>query len=176
VLTKPLGTGIYSTALKMGALSASGEKVFYEVMSALNRFASDGALAHGANACTDVTGFGLIGHALEMAEASEVTIVIDAPALPLLPGVLEHAAAGYLTGGGMANREFAKDKVRLEGGISSEMEMLVYDAQTSGGLLVSLPAAESERFLESVREKGVRDAAVVGEVVPPGDSKIIVRG
>ena len=175
VLTKPIGTGIYSTALKHDALSPEQEEYFYSVMTMLNRVAAEEMKRSGATACTDVTGFGLLGHALEMAEASDVTIAIDAGAVPKLPGVLGLAEKGYLTAGGTANREYVKDKLTMEGELTPEMEMLLYDAQTSGGLLVAVPRDRADGFLESIHARGVRDAGIVGEVLAAADTRIVLR-
>ena len=175
VLTKPLGTGIYSTALKKGALSDDQERLFYDVMVALNKAAAEGLADFHASACTDVTGFGLLGHALEMAEESNRTVLLDASAIPKLPGVVELAGRGFLTGGGMANREFARDKIELGGGITPEIEMLLYDAQTSGGLLVSLPAGEAGAYVSAISGDGALSAAMIGEIDGPSDTRIVVR-
>ncbi len=175
VLTKPLGTGIYSTALKHGALSPEQEEFYYASMVTLNRVASLVMKKYGAAACTDVTGFGLLGHALEMAEASDVTIALDVDRVPKLPEVLELAERGYLTGGGMANREYVKNKLIFSGELAPEMEMLLYDAQTSGGLLVALPRERGDDFLEEIHARGIRDAGIIGEILKAVDTRIIVR-
>jgi selenide,water dikinase len=174
VLTKPLGTGIYSTALKNGALGAAREKLFYDVMSALNRAASEGLHDLGAHACTDITGFGLLGHALEMARASNVTLRIDAAALPLLPDALDLAGRGFLTGGGMSNREYVKEDLAIEGTLPSALEMTLVDPQTSGGLLVALPPDAARRYLKVLAKRGVREAAIVGEATAPGDRRLVI--
>lgn len=175
VLTKPLGSGIYSTALKKDALSREDERLFYGVMTALNRAASEAMKAFDAHACTDVTGFGLLGHALEMAESSDVAIAFDVENVPALPRALEFAENGYLTGGGMSNREFVKDKMAVEGTLSPSLEMLLYDPQTSGGLLVAITADKAEPYLEAIRDSGVGDAAIIGEVLPFEDKRIILK-
>ena len=175
ILTKPLGTGIYATALKNGALSKRREKKFYDCMSELNRDAAEKMYDFGAHACTDITGFGFLGHALEMAASSTVSLVIDTRALPLLPGALELAERGFLTGGGMSNREYAKDDVSFEGKIPPPLEMLLYDPQTSGGLLVAIPAKKAGRYMAALKKRGVKDAAVIGLVEAPAESKIVLK-
>ena len=175
ILTKPLGTGIYSTALKNGALSPSREKLFYKTMATLNHDAALGLHRLGANACTDVTGFGLLGHALEMAVASDVSLFIDAKKLPLLPGVAKLAADGFLTGGGMSNHEFVKDELEIEGKISPAFLMLLCDPQTSGGLLVSIPRRKAARYLAALEKRGVVSATVIGEVEAPTDRRLVIR-
>ena len=174
VLTKPLGTGIYSTALKNGALGPEREQFFYEVMSNLNRVAAEGLGDFGAHACTDITGFGLLGHALEMARASNVTLRFDAAALPLLPDAAELAGRGFLTGGGMSNREYVKEDLAFEGAMPGGFEMILVDPQTSGGLLVALAPDAARRYVETLGRRGVRDAAIVGEAIPPGDKRLVV--
>lgn len=175
VLTKPLGSGIYSTALKKDKLSEDDERSFYSVMTALNRTASEAMKAFDAHACTDVTGFGLLGHALEMAESSDVAIAFDVENVPALPRALEFAEKGYLTGGGGSNREFVKDKLALSGTLSPAKEMLLYDPQTSGGLLVAITADKAEPYLEAIRDSGVGDAAIIGEVLPFEDKRLILK-
>jgi len=175
VLTKPLGSGIYSTALKNGALSGEEEKLLYGVMSSLNDIASEEMLSHGANACTDITGFGLLGHLLEMMQESGTTAVIDCNELPLMPDLVDFAARGFLTGGGMANYNFATHEVRIDGELSPEFGMILYDPQTSGGLLVSLPGDKAEGYVASLRKRGVGDARIVGEVVAERKEKIVIK-
>jgi selenide,water dikinase len=174
ILTKPIGSGIYSTALKNGALSSAREKLFYRLMTDLNREAAEGLHAFGATACTDVTGFGLLAHALEIAIHSDVTLRIRAHDVPMLPGALELARRGFLTGGGMANREYAKDDIAYEGRVSPALEMLLHDPQTSGGLLVTMPRRKAPRYLEALAKRGVK-AAVIGEVEVPEDRRIVVE-
>lgn len=174
VLTKPIGTGIYSTALKNGALSPRRERLFYRGMAALNRDAAEGLHRFGARACTDITGFGLLGHALELARASDVSLRIDTRAIPILPGALDLATRGFLTGGGMANHEYVKEDLASEGRISPALAMLLCDPQTSGGLLVALPRRSAARYLAALRKRGVREAAVIGEVESPSDKRLIL--
>lgn len=172
VLTKPIGSGIYSTALKNAALDKEREQILYDTMSALNSIASKEMAAAKASACTDITGFGLLGHTLEMAQASDVTIRIETGSLPVLPEALDYARQGFLTGGGMSNREFALEEVRVEGNLTGDMEMLLYDPQTSGGLLVSLPADSVERYVKTLHAQGIGSAAVIGEVLETGEKRI----
>jgi selenide,water dikinase len=174
ILTKALGTGIYSTALKNGALDRDREKILYEAMVTLNSAASSGMVDAGADACTDVTGFGLLGHALEMAQSSDVTLRIEIGELPVLPGALDYARDGYLTGGGMTNRQFALEELRVEGGLSNEMEMLLYDPQTSGGLLISVPASSAQSYVEMLRSRGIESASVIGEVLEAGEKRLFI--
>jgi selenide,water dikinase len=154
VLTKPIGTGVIATALKRGMAKAEHVDAAVESMTRLNRTEAE---AHG---CTDITGFGLLGHAREMALASGVTLEIDAAALEFLPGALEYSAAGARPGGLNNNREFASCAVRIEGAIDDALEALLYDPQTSGGLLLAqAPDKVTGRVVGRVQERG--EAAVV---------------
>ena len=167
VLTKRIGTGVIGTALKRGMAAAEhvGESV--RQMLTLNRRAAEEMLRCGVHGCTDVTGFGLIGHAREMALASRVTLEIEVDRVPFLPGAVEYARLGAVPGGLMNNREFASCVV--EGGSEwpREVEDLLYDPQTSGGLLISLPEAEAGRL-----EQGVEGVYRIGRVLPR-DAKAI---
>jgi selenide,water dikinase len=146
ILTKGIGTGVISTALKQGIARQQDIEDSIASMLRLNRSAAEAMVEAGATGCTDVTGFGLIGHAREMALASGVTIEIEATAVPLLPGAAEYAAQGSLPGGLKNNREFASCVVEGGAGVAPELMALLYDPQTAGGLLVSLPADQAGRM------------------------------
>jgi selenide,water dikinase len=139
VFTKRLGTGVISTALKQGIAKESDVEAAVQSMLKLNREACEAMLTFDVHGCTDVTGFGLIGHAREMALASNVTIEIDPRAIQFLPGAVEYARLGAIPGGLKNNREFAASCV--EG--NSELDDLLYDPQTSGGLLIALPERDA---------------------------------
>jgi selenide,water dikinase len=141
-LTKPLGTGLVLTGVRNGTLGREARTAAVELMTTLNRDAAEALRPRAPHAVTDVTGFGLFGHALEVADRSGVAVVIEANRLPALPGALEAAAAGLRTGGDGRNREFAAGRLTAEG-ISAELELLGFDPQTAGGLLVSLPREQS---------------------------------
>jgi selenide, water dikinase len=138
-LTKPLGTGLVLHAAREGRPHAEGLAAAAQWMTELNRAAAEALRPFAPNAVTDVTGFGLLGHAHEVAERSEVRVVLEAKALPTLPGALEAAAAGVRTGGDRRNRDFAAAHVDADG-VSEDLLALAYDPQTAGGLLVMLPA------------------------------------
>ena len=175
VLTKPLGTGVISTALKGEMASRGAVEKMVECMVTLNRKASEWMQAFGAHACTDITGFGFIGHALEMAAASQVGLVIRSERIPFLPKALEYAGMGLLPGGAYANRDFFSCKVEVDPAVSPVLSDLLYDPQTSGGLFVSLPPEGAEKMIEAFRAERDAEAFVVGEVVEahPGRMKII---
>ena len=175
VLTKPLGTGIYSTALKNGALSGELEQDMYRVMSALNRDASEVMNVLGANACTDITGYGLVGHALEIAEESGVSLIIDFDSIPFLPAARELAEKGFLTGGGMATLKASEDRIKSNIELAGVEMMLLSDPQTSGGLLVSIERERSGKYLDMLRDRGNSEAAVIGEVAESAEAPILLR-
>jgi selenide,water dikinase len=162
VLTKPLGTGVLSTALKAGKLDEAGTKRLVDTMTQLNREASQQMLAHGVHACTDVTGFGLLGHAAHMARESGVEIAISASQAPLMEGALQGVRDGHLTGGGGTNRMFVNEMLRIEDDVDDEMMSLLCDPQTAGGLLIALPAKEADALVAALRPSHPQ-AAVVGE-------------
>jgi len=141
VFTKRLGTGVIATALKRGIAAGEHVTAAIDSMTTLNRRAAEAMLRFDVHGCTDVTGFGLIGHAREMALASNVTLEIAAQAVRLLPGAMEYAAQGAIPGGLKNNREFASCAV--EGSVPGPLEDLLYDPQTSGGLLISLPERDA---------------------------------
>jgi selenide, water dikinase len=160
VLTKPIGTGVLGTALKRGELGAAGERLLVETMATTNRQASLACREVGVHALTDVTGFGLLGHALEMAAASGVELWIEASRVPLLPGAVEAVTSGAAPGGLHANRAWVADKVRFDG-VGEVLQQLLVDPQTSGGLLASVPGDRAEELLAACTARGVR-AVVVG--------------
>lgn len=146
VLTKRIGTGVISTALKRGLASDEHVQASIESMLTLNRAAADIMTRTDAHGCTDITGFGLLGHAREMAIASGVTLEIEASLVPFLPGAVEYARAGAQPGGLKNNREFAGGCVEISGEIAPEIEALLYDPQTSGGLLVSVAPEDASAY------------------------------
>lgn len=174
ILTKAIGTGALATALKQRALSPERTKALVDSMTQLNRDASETMLRHDPHACTDITGYGLIGHANEMAEASGVAIVLRAASVPLLEGAREAAEKGYLTGGGNATRRFMMDKVRIAESVGETMTSLLFDPQTSGGLLIAV-SRESAPALLAELKKIHPHAAVVGECVARADVSIVVE-
>jgi len=172
VLTKPLGTGIIATAPKGGMASNESVTKMVESMVALNRKASERMQTFPSHACTDITGFSFIGHALEMAMASQVGMVIHSQNIPLLPGAMEYARLGLLTGGGHLNRQFFSCRVEADPGLTPLLMDVLYDPQTSGGLLISLPPSEAEKLVQELKKEERIDASVVGEVVEEPQGKI----
>lgn len=162
VLTKALGTGILSTAAKRGQLGMAEAASLVKSMTTLNAAASRAAVALGARCATDITGFGLLGHASHIARASDVTLRIDVSRVPLLPGTEASLAAGALTGGAARNEAYLEPLVEW-GRTTQEQRAYLVDPQTSGGLLVALPKAAVADYLSRVH-----GAVVVGEVLPRG--------
>ena len=165
VLTKPLGTGIVTTALKQRKASDAVVNAAVDSMVALNKTASLVARTFPVHACSDVTGFGLLGHGTEMAMGSGVSIVFHARSLPLLPGARRLAKAGFLTGGCKRNRSWLADKVIVGPKVPAGFEDIAFDPQTSGGLLIALPATRADRLVKALRARGVDAATIVGEAV-----------
>jgi selenide, water dikinase len=167
VLTKALGTGILMTAFKRDALADGSESYRAAVrsMTQLNAAAASAMLKYDVHAATDITGFGLVGHALKMAEGSGVTLEFEESDLPLLPGVLEQCRAGMIPGGGERNREYYAPSVRIVDEVSDEIATIAFDPQTSGGLLIALPEEQPLALLAELQNCGHRDAAIVGRVV-----------
>jgi len=162
ILTKPLGTGILATAIKAGLASDEAQRQAIESMATLNRRAAEIMASYPVNCCTDVTGFGLLGHALEVARASKVAITLFADQVPLLPQVLDAVRMGLLPAGSFANRNFCADRVRSRDAIDPMLLDILADAQTSGGLLMSLPEDKALEFRTDLRNHGVPNAAIIG--------------
>ncbi len=163
ILTKPLGTGVITTALKQGKAEAQWIENAVRSMTTLNRAASALAVAHpGVHAMTDITGFGLLGHGREMALGSGVVLEIDMASVPLIPGAVEALCLGATPGGLIANREFAECIVAFAPGrsIPDDLRQLLYDPQTSGGLLISVSSENAPALLESLHEAAVPGAIV----------------
>jgi len=154
LLTKALGTGITLTASREEKVAPEHLEATVESMLLLNRHPSHVAREAGVHAVTDVTGFGLLGHAHELAELSGVAVVLSAGAVPVLPGALEYARRGFLTGGASRNREALAGVVRVDAGVSAELEDVLYDPQTSGGLLMAVPEDRSSWLESRLREDG----------------------
>jgi len=174
ILTKPLGIGLMTTGLKFGLLKPSAIRKVTRVMEELNSEASKAMMRAGANSCTDITGFGLLGHALEVAEASKVTLEIELGKLPIMPEAYDMLKAEAIPGGLWTNKEFVRPKVTLKGVAENEINVLC-DPQTSGGLLISVPARTSDKLMSMLRRAHISTARPVGKVLAKGDGHIIVR-
>ena len=175
VLTKPLGVGIISTAVKRGLADEATARQAAELMAALNRDAAEAMVEAGAHACTDVTGFGLLGHLREMSAGSGVDVTLSANAVPVLPAARTFAGADVVPGGTLDNLAHVAPHVTFAPGVSPVSQLILADAQTSGGLLISLAADRVDALLDTLRARGVRDAASIGRVTGPGTGHITVE-
>lgn len=169
ILTKPIGTGAISTAIKRGAADQETINAALKAMTTSARSASESMQQIGANACTDITGFGLLGHAYEMAKASRVSFKIDSQKVPLLPNVIDLIKQGMLTRGDKNNREYTGKTVNFSQNVSREFQSALFDPQTAGGLLISIPADKVDRFIELFPA-----AKMIGEVTKSGENLIEV--
>lgn len=175
VLTKPIGVGIQTTAIKQEKISDEQLMKVTAVMAQLNQMAAKTLRSFHPNAVTDVTGFGLLGHASEMAEGTGVSLVIRAGAVPVLAGTRELAEAKAIPGGTKKNREWLQDSVSYGDGIDETEKLILCDAVTSGGLLASLPEEEAEAYVRAAHEKGLTDTAVIGQVTEKRAKAIYVE-
>lgn len=159
ILTKPIGTGVISTGIKFQKANPVAIEAQVKAMTTSAKIASELMVEHGANACTDVTGFGLLGHAYEMAKGSGVTLHINSEAVPLLPDVIELIKEKMLTRGDRNNRAYVGDTLRFSPAVSAEMQSALFDPQTAGGLLISIPENSARTILECLPE-----SRLIGEV------------
>ena len=175
VLTKPLGTGVLFNAIRDGKMLLSDvvEHVLPEV-AALNGPAMEVALNFELRACTDITGFGIVGHLLEVAQGSGVHVLLDRASLPIYPGAAEMYRKGVKTGSNARNRQMSHRFLQLPGGLSVDQEELLFDPQTSGGLLLTLPGDQAPALVAALRARGVATAAIVGELTA-GKAGVTVR-
>jgi selenide,water dikinase len=172
VLTKALGTGIITTALKKRAASAKSVRMAVRSMVALNSTASKIMRTFDVHACSDVTGYGLLGHALEMASGTRVTITLESDRLPLLDDAVRLAEAGCLTGGCRRNRDYLDDKVAIDSAVGEGLVEVAFDPQTSGGLLIALPREDAAEMVRELRRNGMKAAGVVGYAASRRNSRV----
>ena len=175
ILTKPLGTGIIATAVKRGIADKETMAKSAESMATLNKLAAEVMTEIGVNAATDVTGFGLLGHLSEMCEASRVSAKIDYKALPFLPSIKELAENGIVPGGTKRNLKFVQDKVQFGEHLTDIDKLLLADAQTSGGLLISLQAEKAEKYITKFNESSEIKALVIGEIIKKSNLIIYIN-
>ena len=175
ILTKPLGIGLISTALKAGKADDNVIEKATEMMLTLNKVPAELMVEAGASAATDITGFGLIGHSLEMARSSIVGIRLYADKIPYFSDALEYAKMGLIPGGLHKNAEFSEPFEHIPDEIPQEMIDILHCPETSGGLLISIEKNKADRLVERIKEEGFEDATVIGEVVesPRGVIEIV---
>ncbi len=166
ILTKALGTGILNNAVKFSSLNENQLNTLLASMQRLNKNASMCMQQFNANACTDITGFGLAGHSMQMAKASGTALRFFADRIPVMDGVPEAIEANMLTRGDKSNRDYAKDSVLNEGKIIKAIDHVIYDPQTSGGLLISVPEKNSIPLLTALKNSGDTVSEIIGEVLP----------
>lgn len=159
ILTKPIGTGVVSTGIKYEKASEEAKDAALKIMTTSAREASKVMQEIGANGCTDVTGFGLLGHAYEVAKASNVTLKIDSKKVPLLPTILDLIEQKMLTRGDRNNRAYVGETLKIRENVSREMQSALFDPQTAGGLLISIEESKAEKYLEKIK-----DAWIIGSV------------
>ena len=162
ILTKPLGTGIISTALKKGKASKESVQASVASMITLNDTASKIMRNYPVHACSDITGYGLLGHALEMASGSSVTLILESSKLPILHRAPRLAEKGYLTGGCQRNRDYLKDKITVDKSIREGLVEVAFDPQTSGGLLIAVAQKYTAKLVDELQANGVKAATAVG--------------
>jgi selenide,water dikinase len=175
VLTKALGTGFITTAHRSGACPEEVFQTACASMIQLNDIGRDAMLQAGAHAATDITGFGLAGHALEMAEGSKVTLVMKLSALPILPGAQPLARRPYLTRASATNASYVATQLRIDEKLESTRLEFFYDPQTSGGLLISVPADKAEGLVTDVKNRGASAACIIGEVIEREQQALILK-
>jgi len=174
VLTKPLGTGLIISAIKADKVLEEHINLATRSMVLLNKTASEAMLEVGVSACTDITGFGLMGHAYELAEASKVTLSFFAGRIPIFDGCERYVKMGLMPGVSKLSKKYLKNAIRINPKVREELVDVLFDAQTSGGLLISIPKGKAEILCTKLKEKGVLTYDVVGEVCERGDVSIIV--
>ena len=174
LLTKPLGVGILTTAAKAGLVEQALLEKLYVQMSTLNKYAHDVLVNYSVHACTDVTGFALLGHSLEMAQGSGVTVHLKAQDVPYHKEAYEMADMGFIPAGAYRNRDFAEAGVRVVGAVARALQDIFYDPQTSGGLLCAVPAAEAEACLAELQAVAP-GTQIIGYVTEKLDSAIYLE-
>ena len=174
ILTKPLGTGIINTAIKGGLASAEIIETVTHLMAALNRDAAEIMQDYPVHACTDITGFGLLGHLAEMVVDSEFGVEIQANRVPLLPEALEYAAMGLVPAGLYKNREFRQAMVDISSSVDTFIQDILFDPQTSGGLLICVARESADDLVDRLKEKGMDKTAIIGKTLPEPKGRIVV--
>jgi selenide,water dikinase len=174
LLSKPLGTGILMTAFKRDRLAIEYYTAAVRWMAELNAAAAEAMLNYEVHAATDITGFGLAGHGSRMADGSGVTLRLEESDLPLLPGALELSREGMTPGGGKRNREFYGRTVKISEEVADEIAEIVFDPQTSGGLLMALPESDAYSLLSALQKVGNTEAAIIGRVIERVQSAVEV--
>jgi len=175
ILTKPLGTGIINTAIKGGLASKEITDTVTRLMATLNRDAAEIMKDYPVHACTDITGFGLLGHIAEMIIDTGFSIKLTSKTIPIIPETLEYAGMGLVPAGTYKNREFRECMVDFDPSVDSLVQDILFDPQTSGGLLICVNRENADELLEKLKEKGMANAAIIGDVATEPKERIIVK-
>jgi selenide,water dikinase len=175
ILTKPLGTGIINTAIKGGLASKEITDTVTRLMATLNKDAAEIMVNYPVHACTDITGFGFLGHIAEMVVDSGTGIRIQTNRVPILPQTFNYAGMGLIPAGAYKNREFFECHVDIGPGVDSLIQDILFDPQTSGGLLICVEGDSADDLLQALKKKGVHDAVIVGQVEPEPKERIFVE-
>jgi selenide,water dikinase len=175
VLTKPLGTGVIGFASQIGKASAEALNTISQSMAELNKIPAEIMVDMGVKTATDVTGFGLLGHLSEIAAQSKVTVEIFVNQVPFFDGVFDYIRQGMISGAIERNKEFASQYVTTSSGVSEEREIVLYDPQTSGGLLIAINPNDAEELISRLKKKGIDHSSIIGKVVSKSDGQIILK-
>jgi selenide,water dikinase len=174
VLTKPLGTGVINTAIKRGIASEAIIKNISRMMAALNRTASEVMEQFSVHACTDITGFGLLGHLAEMVDDSGMALRLESSRIPILPEAIEYAKMGMMPGGAFKNKEFRLGMIEFSPEVDALIQDILFDPQTSGGLLISVQREQAGDLVNKLIDEGVVASKIIGEVISAPVEKIFV--
>ena len=174
ILTKPLGTGVISFASQLDRASKEAMAVIGQSMAELNKVAAETMVEAGVTTATDVTGFGLMGHLSEMVAQSGVTAEIYVDQVPFFEGVLDYVREDLISGAIERNREYAAQFVEVGEGVTEDVEIALYDPQTSGGFLIAVKEDHVDEFIQKLREKGLNSAAIIGKIIAKSEGKIIL--
>ena len=175
VLTKPLGTGVINTAIKRGIASEAITENISRMMAALNRTASEVMQQFSVQACTDITGFGLLGHLAEMVEDSGMALQLDSSQIPILPEAIEYAKMGMMPGGTFKNKEFRLGMIEFSSGVDPLIQDILFDPQTSGGLMICVKREQADALVSKLIDEGVAASKIIGEVISSPVEKIFVE-
>jgi len=175
VLTKPLGTGVINTAIKRGIASEATTKNISRMMADLNRTAAEVMKQFSVHACTDITGFGLLGHLAEMVENSGMALRLDSSQIPILPEAMEYAKMGMMPGGTFKNKEFRLGMIEFLPGVDPLIQDILFDPQTSGGLMICVKREQAAALVSKLIDEGVAASKIIGEVISASMEKIFVE-
>jgi len=175
VLTKPLGTGVINTAIKRGIASEAITENISRMMAALNRTAAEVMKEFSVHACTDITGFGLLGHLAEMVDDSGMALRLDSSQIPILPEAIEYAKMGMMPGGAFKNKEFRLGMIEFSAGVDPLIQDILFDPQTSGGLMICVKREQADALVDNLIAEGVAASKIIGEVIRMPVEKIFVE-